>query len=142
MGMKKVADPMDDPLWLAFRKALEVRGYTLKGLWHASDNIIIWVVSDGPNGEQPKHRTIVTRFYEAGGFGVWLESNTGAFDEGAAEIIGTAKPSDYVVMKDGDYLPGTITAGSEEAALDAARSQHGPGRYSVALVGKVAADVT
>jgi hypothetical protein len=136
MPMKTVNDPMDDPRWVQFRKGFEAHGHSLKGLWHASDGIIIWAVSDGPSGP-PKHRTIVTRFYEGGGFGVWLESGVGDIDKGVEEVIGTR---DFVVMKDGNYLPGTIEAITETEALAKAEALHGSGRYSVALAGTVAAN--
>lgn len=98
MGMKKISDPMDDARWLAFRKALEDRGYGLKGLWHASDNIVVWAVYVTKEGATPPaHPTIITRFYEGGGFGVWLESRTNGFEEGAAEIIGVPKPETTAV---------------------------------------------
>jgi len=91
--MKSVNDPLDDPRWLKFRAEFEARGYGLKGLWHASDNIIIWAVYKTREGvPDPKHHTIVTRHYgEGNGFGVWLESRTNDIAGGVEEIIG--KPS-------------------------------------------------
>lgn len=79
---------LDQQTWLDFRKEFEDRGFRLKCIFRASDEIRIWVVSDGPDGKQPKHRTFMTRHYlGGGGFGVWLESRTGKIKEGVDEVI-------------------------------------------------------
>lgn len=83
----------DNPRFVAFREALQVRGYDLQNIWTASDGIHIFAVatrmSDTP---RPVHSTIVVRDYEDHGFGVWLESRTGSYAAGAEEIItGIAK---------------------------------------------------
>jgi hypothetical protein len=90
---KKFADPLDFPAWIEFRKGFEPRGYMIRCIWHASDEIRIWAVfAKSEELPAPKHPTFITRHYPDGnGFGVWLESCTGKIDEGVDEIIGTIK---------------------------------------------------
>lgn len=85
MTKKKLGHITDNPRFLAFRAAVEATGHGLGILWTASDGIYIMAVT-GPG--DVAHRTIVVRDYgDDNGFGVWLESRTGAYDAGVEEIL-------------------------------------------------------
>lgn len=75
----------NNPRFNGFREAVESRGFTLRIIFSASDGIYVMaVVGEG----DVAHRTIVVRDYGGdSGFGVWLESRTGNYADGAEEII-------------------------------------------------------
>lgn len=132
---KKIASHIyDNPRFAEFRKVLAARGYILQVLWTASDGIYIFVVV----GENPKHRTIVVRDYgEDNGFGVWLESLTGAYADGAEEIVtgNTKGPPNWTVMVDGTQA-GLYCGYTIDEAIERAKSAGYIGkRYSAIEVG-------
>ena len=75
----------NNPRFNDFRAAVESRGFSLRIIFDASDGIYVMaVVGEG----DVAHRTIVVRDYGGdSGFGVWLESRTDNYADGAEEII-------------------------------------------------------